>query len=173
MPHLWHVEPPLRFERTPFDSAMRHKRGSRIDLSHPETSCYVERNNDRCSVTSNFIDQLIESILKKYVSLLMTEVLALIAQISASNASVVWPGVFPGSLPLRAYCYAAIVGTILVKGNRLLNTAGRAQARCEKAAGWSRRIAFSRIHKSRATRQRREVPSCCTCGLAMLAKPRF
>ena len=28
----------------PFDSAMRHKRGSRVGLSHPETSCDMEHN---------------------------------------------------------------------------------------------------------------------------------
>lgn len=173
MPHLWHVEPPLRFERVPFDSAMRHKRGSRIDLSHPETSCYAEQNNDGCSVTPKFIDRLIEAILQLYINLLVTEVLTLVAEISASNASVVGLGVFPGSFPLRACRYAAIVGTILVTGIRFLNTARMARPRCEKAPGRPRQIALPRIYKSRATRQRREVPSCCTCGLAMLAKPRF
>src|SRR5579864_710687 len=77
---------PLRCEGVPFDSAMRRKRGSRTDLSQPETSCYAEQNNDRCSVTSKFIDQLYYGIHKYACEILITEVLALVAENSASNA---------------------------------------------------------------------------------------
>jgi hypothetical protein len=86
MPHLWHVEPPLRSEQAPFDSAMRRKSGSRIDLSRPETSCYAEQNNDLCSVTSFLNDMALRELLTDYLEILMSEVLALVAENSPSNA---------------------------------------------------------------------------------------
>ena len=167
MPHLWHVEPPLRFEQAPFDSAMRHKRGSKIDLSHPETSCYAEQNNDGCSASPQFIDQITESILQIYDYLLITEVLTVVAEISASNASVVWPGVFPGSFPPRACCYAAIAGTILTAVNRFLNTGDMAQPRREQAPRWRRRIALPHVHNrvrhGSAARCRHVAPAVLLC----------
>ena len=167
MPHLWHVEPPLRFERAPFDSALRHKRGSRIDLSHPETSCYREQNNDGCSVTPKSIDQVIYSIFHIHTELLINEVLALIAQISASNAGAVWLGVFLGSCPLRACRYAAIVGTIVATGNRLLNTASVVRCAARKrpdGRGESRsRASTNRVRHGGAASCRHVAPAVLLC----------
>src|SRR5579871_1673974 len=125
MPHLWHVEPPLQSERRPFDSALRRKRGSRLDLSHPETSCDRVWNNVRCSLTSSSIDQSINSILGLYLQILKSKVVAMIAQFSASNAGEGVAVLFRRYRGLAQCCYAAIRGTIPDIRNQFLNTVGR------------------------------------------------
>src|ERR1700760_3716362 len=90
MPHLWHVEPPLRGLQASFDSAMRHKSGSKIGLSHPETSCDGEHNILGCLVTFKINDCDYQSILAGYFELLIIEVVAGVVENSASNAGREW-----------------------------------------------------------------------------------
>jgi hypothetical protein len=75
-------------------------------------------------------------------------------------------GCLPVFLALRACCYAEMIGTISIVANRFLNTVSPGRTR-DRESGVE--VQADRVRQGSAV----GAPSCCTCCLAMLAKPRF
>ncbi len=156
---------PAPSDRLPFDSAMRHKNGSRVGLSHPATSCEVEQNIDRCPVTLNFNGHVVEHILKLYLELLITEALVLAAETSTSNANWEWSDAFrvPTARRMRPCSNAR---------NKLDCGKSVSRYRCrvlDLPLHLPGKVSGDDVRQGGAE----GAPSCCTCCLAMLAKPRF